>query len=103
MKNLDKFITGERVAQLNTSVISTQTGTILHRKLTSNTSFSIQLEEGESLTFIVDRNGRTISWPSVQWVGGQPPVLDSSGYEVIVFWKMLGKVCGAYNGNLGTL
>lgn len=57
--------------------------------------------DGEGMTLMVaDGSGYTITWPSMQWAGGGAPTLATSGYTVIVLWKIAGIVYGALVGDV---
>jgi hypothetical protein len=63
---------------------------------------------GESITLMVDDGSAyTLTWTDatwgtsgVEWVGGSPPDLATSGYTVIQFWKVASQVYGAYVGDV---
>lgn len=54
---------------------------------------------GQSMLLMVDDGtARTITWPSVTWVGGSAPVLATTGYTVIELWKPASILYGALVG-----
>ena len=56
---------------------------------------------GQSMTLMVDDGtARTITWPSVTWVGGVAPTLATSGYTVVVLWKVSTTLYGALVGSV---
>jgi hypothetical protein len=74
-------------------------GTIQTWTLGANRSPTESFVSGQSMTLMVDDgSGRTITWPSVAWVGGSPPTLATSGYSVIVLWKVDATLYGYFVG-----
>ena len=54
---------------------------------------------GQSMTLMVlDGTAYTITWPSVTWVGGSAPTLDTTKYTVIELWKVSTTLYGALVG-----
>jgi hypothetical protein len=54
---------------------------------------------GQSMTLMVlDGTAYTITWPSVTWVGGSAPALDTTKYTVIELWKVSTTLYGALIG-----
>lgn len=44
---------------------------------------------GQSITLMVnDGSDYTITWPTMQWIGGTAPTLPTTGYATIVLWKV---------------
>ena len=57
---------------------------------------------GQSITLMVDDGSAyTITWPSVTWKtdGGVAPTLNTTGFTVIVLWKVGGTLYGARVGD----
>ena len=92
----------EDIYSLTGTDINPANGTIQFKTLASNTTFTITMNNGEYVTIMLnDGSNRTASWPSVQWVGtvgGNAPTLETSGYNVITFWKMNGSIYGMFGG-----
>ena len=42
----------------------------------------------------------SVTWPSVNWVGGVAPTLPTSGYGIIQLWKVGSQLYGAYAGGV---
>lgn len=54
---------------------------------------------GQSMTLMVlDGSAFTITWPSVTWVNGVAPTLDTTKYTVIELWKVSTTLYGALVG-----
>jgi hypothetical protein len=54
---------------------------------------------GQSMLLMIDDGtARTITWPSVTWVGGSAPTLTTSGFTVIELWKPVSTLYGAFVG-----
>jgi hypothetical protein len=80
-------------------VINPANGTIQTWTLGANRSPSITMSAGQSLTLMVDDGtAYAVTWPSVTWVGGVAPTLPTTGYGVIVLWKVGTTVYGSYVG-----
>lgn len=80
-------------------VINPANGTIQTWTLGANRSPSITMSAGQSLTLMIDDGtAYAVTWPSVTWVGGVAPTLPTTGYGVIVLWKVGTTVYGSYVG-----
>lgn len=87
-----------------TPVIRAKDGTIQTWTLTGSSTPSIVMSSGESLMLMVDDGtGYTIDWSSINptwktdW--GSAPTLNTTGYTVIVLWKVASTVYGSRVGN----
>ena len=59
------------------------------------------LSSGESMTLMVDDGtAYAITWPTMQWSGGSAPTLATTGYSVIVLWKVGATLYGASAGDM---
>lgn len=77
-------------------------GTIQTWTLSANSTPTDSLAAGESMILMIDDDtDRTITWPTITWVnnGGLAPDLASTGYTVIVLWKVSTTLYGALVGN----
>jgi hypothetical protein len=64
-------------------------GSIQTWALTGNSAPVDTLTDGQSMTLMVDDGSAySITWPTMNWVGGSAPSLATSGYTVIVLWKI---------------
>lgn len=64
-------------------------GTIQTWELTANSTPVDTLTDGQSMTLMVDDGtAYSITWPTMTWVGGTAPTLATSGYTVVVLWKV---------------
>lgn len=52
------------------------------------------------MLMIDDGSSYTITWPSVNWVGGVAPTLATSGYSIIELWKVGSQLYGAFAGGV---
>lgn len=77
-------------------------GTIQTLALTGNiTALTDNLANGESITLhIDDGTAYTITWPAMQWAGGAAPTLATTGYTVVVLWKVGGVLYGQHAGDM---
>ena len=77
-------------------------GTIQTWTLSGNSSPTDSLVAGESLTLMIDDGSAfTITWPSVTWKtnAGSAPTLNTTGFTVIVLWKVGSTLYGARVGD----
>lgn len=85
-----------------TPALDPSNGTIQTWTLSANSSPTDSLSDGESLTLMIDDGtARTITWPSVTWKtnGGVAPTLNTTGFTVIVLWKVSTTLYGARVGD----
>lgn len=91
----------ETVYNLTGTVIDPANGTIQYKVLSGNTTFTESLEAGQAITLMIDDGtAYTVTWPSVTWVGGTAPTLATSGYTVVVLWKISTTLYGKNVGNV---
>lgn len=85
-----------------TPALNPSNGTIQTHTLTGNTTYSDSIAAGESITIMIDDGtDYTVTWPTVTWVdnGGIAPTLATTGYTVVVLWKVNTTLYGALVGN----
>lgn len=71
--------------------IDPNNGTLQLHTLTGNTTYTDSLTAGESVTLMIDDGSAyTITWPTITWRNnaGSAPTLATSGYTVILLWKV---------------
>jgi hypothetical protein len=94
----DVFAITDGTVDLNPANGTIQTWTLgANRSPTAN-----NFGAGQSMTLMVDDGaGFTITWPSVTWRnnGGNAPTLATSGYTVVVLWKVGSTLYGLLAGN----
>jgi len=90
----------ETVYELVGTSITPTNGTIQYKTLSANTTFTYGTwNSGESITLMInDGTAYTATFPTTSWVGGSPPVLNTTGYNIIVLWKVGTTVFGSYQG-----
>lgn len=89
----------EQQYNLSGTEIDPANGTIQYKTLSANTTFTEVLTDGEYVTLMIDDGSAyTITWPTITWVGGSAPVLETSGYNVIEVWHVNGTLYGAFIG-----
>lgn len=87
----DSIAMTEAVYMLNgtTPNLDPDLGTIQTWTLTANSTPVDTLTDGQSMTLMIDDGSAySITWPTMSWVGGAAPALATSGYTVIVLWKV---------------
>jgi len=52
------------------------------------------------MLMINDGSSYSITWPSVNWVGGVAPTLPTSGYGIVELWKVGSQLYGAFAGGV---
>ena len=100
----DPTITGaisEEVYAITGTDLDPANGTIQTVTLSANTTFTESLSDGESMTLMIDDGtDYTITWPTMQWAGGEAPTLATSGYSVVVLWKVGSTLYGTSVGDM---
>lgn len=91
--------------EIGTSVpakINPDNGSIQIFTLTGNLDWTgdDELENGESILLMVADGTSTysITWPTITWVGGTAPTLDTTKYTCIEIWKVSSILYGALVG-----
>lgn len=85
-----------------TPALNPANGTIQTWTLTANSTPTDSVAAGQSITLMVDDGtAYTITWPSVTWKTdtGSAPTLNTTGYTVIVLWKVGSVLYGARVGS----
>lgn len=76
-------------------------GTIQTWALTANSTPVDTLTAGQSLTLMIDDGSAySITWPTMTWVGGSAPTLATTGYTVVVLWKVGTALRGMLSGTV---
>jgi len=89
----------EKEYELLGTVIDPANGTIQYKTLAANTTFTESLSNGEYVTLMInDGSAFTVTWPSISWAGGNAPVLELTGYNIISLWKVNNVVYGVFSG-----
>lgn len=71
------------------TVLDPANGTVQTKTLGANTTFTEALESGQSMTLMInDGAAYTVTWPTITWVGGAAPILDTTKYTVVTLWKI---------------
>ena len=85
-----------------TPALDPSNGTIQTWTLSASSTPTDAFLAGESMTLMIDDGtAYTITWPSVTWVNnaGAAPTLRTTGYTVVVLWKVSTTLYGALVGN----
>ena len=94
--------TTEEVYVLAGTVIDPANGTIQTKTLSASTTFTESLVAGQSVTLMIDDGtAYTVTWPTTTWKtdNGAAPTLNTTGYTVVVLWKVNSTLYGARVGN----
>ena len=92
----------EGVYNLTGTAISPLNGSIQYKTLSANTTFTESLSSGQSVTLMIDDGtAYTVTWPTTTWKtdNGSAPTLNTTGYTVVVLWKVSSTLYGARVGN----
>ena len=74
-------------------------GGIQQYTMTANTTFTLDLTDGQSLTLHLNGGDTyTATWPTITWVGGAAPTLTAA--DVLEFWYFNATLFGAYVGDV---
>jgi len=74
-------------------------GTIQRLTFSGAVTFTDSLVDGESITLhIDDGTAYTATWPTMEWVGGSAPTLDTTNEHIIVIWKVNSTLYGMASG-----
>jgi hypothetical protein len=88
------------ITGITPSIVATD-GTIQTWTLSGDSSPTFGFLAGQSITLMIDDgSGRSITWPTMQWIGGTPPPLATSGYTVVIVWRV---GAGYYGAGVGQL
>lgn len=69
--------------------------------LTGNASVTFgSFLEGQSVTLMITAAANTITWPTMNWVGGTAPTLSTTEQTVVELWKVGTTVYGANVGDV---
>ena len=70
-----------------------------YKTVSANTTFTETLTSGQSVILrLIGANGKTITFPTITWVGAAAPTLTANC--AIVLWKEQSTLYGAYVGTL---
>ena len=82
-----------------TPAIDPVNGTVQEWTLTGNSTPTDSLADGESVLLQIDDGSSfTITWPTMEWLGGSAPTLDTSETNVIAMWKTGSTLYGNFVG-----
>lgn len=83
----------------NAATLEPNNGTIQLFDMTENATLTDALANGESMLLgITDGTGFTITWPTMEWIGGSAPVLSLANRTWVTVWKAGGTLYGAFVG-----
>lgn len=93
-------LTRNATGQTGSVALDASLGTIQRLVLSGNVTFTDSLQNGESVTLMIDDGaGNTITWiTGTQWIGGVAPTLDTTNLTVVQIWKINSIVYGALVG-----
>ena len=90
----------EKAYECTGTALDPSNGTIQHKTLTGNTTFTTTIADGESITLMIDDGSSyTVTWPTMTWASGSAPTLATSGYTTVVIWRVMD---AGISGNVGS-
>lgn len=93
----------EGVYSLTGTDISPSNGSIQHKILSGNTTFTESLSDGQSVTLMLNPSTFAATWPTTTWIGSTAstaPALVASVYNCITFFQIAGTLYGKYEGRV---
>lgn len=101
----NKTLTGytETVYALAGTDINPVNGTIQHKTLTANTTFTESLADGQSVTLMLNPGTFTVTWPAATWIGAKAstaPTLVAAVYNCVVLFQFGGVLYAKYEGRV---
>lgn len=82
---------------LSGTAIDPANGTLQYKTLSGNVTFTSSIAVGQSVTLILTKGAHTVTWPTMDWVYGDP-TLSSTYPSVIVLFNVTGTLTGIYCG-----
>ena len=82
-----------------TPALDPANGGLQYWTLTANSTPTFSLANGESFSIqILDGTAYTITWPTMKWIGGAAPTLDTTNPTHVEIWQVNSVVYGALVG-----
>lgn len=82
-----------------TQNVNSENGTIQTIAMTGNVTITSSLASGEFATLRITSVGSdSVSWPSMQWIGGSAPTLDASATNWVHLWNVGNQLYGSFIG-----
>ena len=87
------------LAGFGTLTIEPDNGTIQTIAMTGNVTLSSSLASGEFVTLRITSVGSdTVSFPTMEWIGGSAPTLSATGTNWVHLWNVGGTLYGSFIG-----
>ena len=103
----DLSVTGRIVEDtiVNVSVsgayaLGSGTAAMVFHTLSGALTYSDSIVEGQNITLMVNPGAFAVTWPTVKWVGGNAPDLDTAAHNIISLWKVNGILFGSWGGSV---
>lgn len=94
-----EFVETVYALSTTTPALDPANGTVQTWTLSGNSTPTDSLAAGESITIhILDGTAYTITWPTMEWVGGSAPTLDTTNETIVQLWKVGTTLYGALVG-----
>ena len=76
------------------------TAALIYHTLTGGVTYSDGIVEGQNITLMVNPAGNSVTWPTIKWVGGNAPDLDTGAHNIISLWKVNNILFGSWGGSV---
>jgi len=87
------------LATSGTVTLDPTNGTIQTIAMTGNVTLSSSLASGEFITLRITSVGSdTVSFPTMEWIGGSAPTLSGTGTNWVHLWNVGGTLYGSFIG-----
>lgn len=92
--------TSVNVALNGSYALGSGTSAMVFHTANGNITYSDSLVEGQTITLMVKPDTYTVTWPTVKWVGGIAPSLDTANHNIISLWKVNSVLFGSWGGSV---
>lgn len=102
----NKTLTGytETVYALSGTDINPANGTVQTKTLSTNTTFTKTMSDGQSVVLMLNPSTFTTTWPTTSWINAAgsaaAPTLKASVMNTIVLWQVGGTLYGNWIGSM---
>ncbi len=91
----------ESTYNLTGSSIDPNNGSVQYATLAANTTFSVTMNNGQSVTLMLNPGTSVVTWPSITWIATSSPTaptLIPSVYNCITLFKVSNIIFGKFEG-----
>lgn len=88
------------VALSGAYALGTGSAAMVFHTASGNVTYSDSIVEGQTITLMIDPDAYSVTWPTVKWVSGSAPVLDTGAHNIISLWKVNSILFGSWGGSV---